>query len=260
MSWVGELFGERKGPVPAGFADVSATGPDAPDMLSVPQVPEIGDLTGTRLAIVYCDGSGEVTRRVIRPMRVFRGDPSTFYVQAFCELRGAVRTFRVDRVREVIDCRTGEVFENPQKLLLPLLVASRAGVPAAKNSPAVKLLAAGEHALTVLIYFAHEDQRMARTEMSILWRYLEWQAARSEIKGYVSRRPLNAWMKALYPTTLQFAAAVEKLSKGSEDHASFVLSLIPEIVLVDGTATPEEKVRLRTFLDLATKQWGIRAS
>jgi predicted DNA-binding transcriptional regulator YafY len=47
----------------------------------------------------YVDGNGEWSHRRIRPIRVFQKDGfSATYVEAYCELRQAKRTFRVDRI------------------------------------------------------------------------------------------------------------------------------------------------------------------
>lgn len=77
-------------------------------------VVEVGALEATRdliesalatsqaLAITYGDATrDEITHRTIWPERVYTVDDIA-YVEAFCELAGAMRTFRLERVHEVV--------------------------------------------------------------------------------------------------------------------------------------------------------------
>lgn len=55
---------------------------------------------GRRLHITYVDANGERTRRWITPIRVL-GLSDYIYLQAFCHLRKAERSFRLDRIVEL---------------------------------------------------------------------------------------------------------------------------------------------------------------
>jgi WYL domain len=142
--------------------------------------------------------------------KALRGD-RVWYLEAHCELRGSLRTFRVDRIREIIDTRTGEVHEDPARFLSGLLIVARARGPRRGVNATDRLIAESQYGLTVLLYFAQSDQKLRRAERKILWNYLEWQQARCSIEGRVARRPFNSWMDALVPDTDQFAAALQKL-------------------------------------------------
>ncbi len=50
------------------------------------------------LEILYQDGSGNLTRRRIRPIQILM-QPGTVYVVAYCHLRGEERQFRLDRMK-----------------------------------------------------------------------------------------------------------------------------------------------------------------
>lgn len=52
---------------------------------------------GGRLVLLYATASGLITRRVVRPLEL-----TPPYLRAFCELRGEERTFRVDRIAELV--------------------------------------------------------------------------------------------------------------------------------------------------------------
>ena len=54
--------------------------------------------TQSDLEILYRDGSGNLTRRRIRPTQILSGF-GTVYVVAYCHLRGEERSFRLDRMK-----------------------------------------------------------------------------------------------------------------------------------------------------------------
>jgi predicted DNA-binding transcriptional regulator YafY len=66
------------------------------------------DLDGLALSILYQDASGAVSERTIRCHNLTEAG-GFYYVDAYCLLRKARRTFRLDRIAEVIDYSTGEV-------------------------------------------------------------------------------------------------------------------------------------------------------
>lgn len=57
---------------------------------------------GIGATMEYVDAKGARTRRTIRPSRIY-SDGDRLYLTAFCLLRGAPRTFRVDRIVSFID-------------------------------------------------------------------------------------------------------------------------------------------------------------
>jgi hypothetical protein len=72
---------------------------------------------GVRVQILYKDGNGETTERVIIPLAVegvLTFEPIHLLVdtvEARCELRKAVRSFRIDRIEEVMQIETGELLD-----------------------------------------------------------------------------------------------------------------------------------------------------
>ncbi|HXF86319.1 MAG TPA: exonuclease domain-containing protein [Anaerolineales bacterium] len=63
---------------------------------------ELGEAiySGRRIFIRYMDGDGEETERWVTPLRVL-GLKDYVYLQAYCHLRNAERSFRLDRIVEV---------------------------------------------------------------------------------------------------------------------------------------------------------------
>lgn len=69
------------------------------------------------LVFNYTDGNGKKSRRIVKckEMQNYFGDQLTIYGQ--CQLRKAGRTFRIDRMSDVIDAETGELIDD-----LPIFV------------------------------------------------------------------------------------------------------------------------------------------
>jgi predicted DNA-binding transcriptional regulator YafY len=69
--------------------------------LSLP--PSIAEALGTGGPVLmrYADAGGKETERLVRPIRMTAG-PEYGYLIAYCYLRNAQRTFRLDRVIELV--------------------------------------------------------------------------------------------------------------------------------------------------------------
>lgn len=72
--------------------------PGAPRLLSCDEIPE--DWMGVAFGIQYRAGNGQTTRRWITVRSVDLSDGSMW---AYCWARRDLRTFRLDRIREVVD-------------------------------------------------------------------------------------------------------------------------------------------------------------
>lgn len=77
------------------------------------------------LQISYRAADGEETARTVSPTDVQRQGP-LMYLAGKCHLRGEYRQFRVDRICELVDMRTGEVLAADE---IPAWLARRVGLP-----------------------------------------------------------------------------------------------------------------------------------
>lgn len=78
-----------------------AAGPSLPGPNRISEVIEAAVAAGTALEILYADTTGAVTQRRIRPLRL-EERWGRQYVVAYCELRRDERSFRLDRIVEVL--------------------------------------------------------------------------------------------------------------------------------------------------------------
>jgi hypothetical protein len=91
----------------------TATKPDAAEMSSVrPQTSEPNDVSGLTVTFNYLDAEGEPTRRTVNCHRVWHGENST-YVRGLCKLRNEERTFRTERIANLVVNRTGKKIADP---------------------------------------------------------------------------------------------------------------------------------------------------
>lgn len=93
---------------------VEALDEDSGELVEIkPQQDNPSDIEGLLIKFSYTDVTGTKSNRVILCRRCWQG-AGGLYVQGFCTLREALRTFRVDRMREVEDVRA------KRKILKPL--------------------------------------------------------------------------------------------------------------------------------------------
>lgn len=67
-------------------------------------------LSSVVFRIVYEDGEGEITERLISLKRI-EERPLATYLIGFCQLAKAARAFRTDRIQSLTDMRTGEIVD-----------------------------------------------------------------------------------------------------------------------------------------------------
>ncbi len=68
---------------------------------------------GLEFMIEYVDSDGVITERVIEPLNIYRiAGKTTIYIDAFCTLRNAMRSFRNDRILAARDMQTNQEIAN----------------------------------------------------------------------------------------------------------------------------------------------------
>jgi tellurite resistance protein len=114
------------------------------------------------LRIGYVDGEGNKTFRNI-DVREVDNYLSGGMIYAFCKLRNAIRTFRIDRIQECVDMETGEIIEDVKQYLLDKYqntIEYIAGAFAEKHADLIRCL----------IYVSKADGQMRREEREIIYK------------------------------------------------------------------------------------------
>ena len=254
------VYGERPSRPPPGFVpDSIIRGEDEDDDIGSPAVTvlDVGPLSTVRLALHYQNEKGIRSHRVIQ-YRSIQVRDNDRYLWGFCDLRKKVCCFRIDRILEMVDMRTGEVAENPLTYLAPLIELAKPLKPHKRRKATDGLLAESVNGLVVLLYFAHADGELHPDEREILWHYLDWQRERCSLKGSVAKPAIDALMRTMFPTTDQFAEAVEGLVAAENNHAQFVLDRVPEIIDADGQLHEDEVTRWQQLRELLAEHGVLR--
>jgi hypothetical protein len=108
---------ERRGEIPLAcppgireYGPVSDD-PDRPDGDSA-----IDTINGVAFALEYCDLHGWVSTRTVRCFAIDPVNPVS--IKAYCNVRGATRTFRLDRIVSIANLRTGHILTGAQHVAL----------------------------------------------------------------------------------------------------------------------------------------------
>jgi hypothetical protein len=106
---------------------------------------------GVAVGIEYVDGASAFSRRTITVRKVRLGLESHMVV-AWCHTRRAVRTFRIDRIKALIDPRTGEMEADPEDVggAFALLLNQRLGDPLDAARAVIEACAPGVNILNFL--------------------------------------------------------------------------------------------------------------
>jgi hypothetical protein len=144
--------------------------------------PDLESVAGVGCIISYRDSQGvESVRRIT--CRKLSQRAATFYLQAYCHERAALRTFRVDRVTEVACGVTGEIF-SPASTFFARYGAENEGGAAVGFGLNVQLAADLRAGLNVLAFLARADGRVVPEEEDVMATYCQSFALRFGNDGF----------------------------------------------------------------------------
>lgn len=108
----------------------------------------------------YRDANDSPTQRVV-DIRAYEPQGDSGLVIGRCRLRNATRTFRFDRMQQVVDVETGEIINNLQRYLNDEWAASPAPV-------LDKLFDAHHDVLKLMLYMAKADGAVRAAELDVI--------------------------------------------------------------------------------------------
>jgi hypothetical protein len=86
---------------------------DSGELISTkPAQPFPNDIEGKLIKFDYCDADGKQTTRAVNCYRVWHGDGCS-YLQGWCTLRDESRTFRTERISNLIEVKTAKRISDP---------------------------------------------------------------------------------------------------------------------------------------------------
>lgn len=200
--------------------------PSPPVSLAVPRNPLCKIEGSADFDMRYRDADGAATARRISFERLYPGD-GFVYVEAYCHLRRAPRTFRSDRIAELVSVETGEIFDGMNGdwsvWRLP---------PVEKGSDFASVRQKAGPGLAILVYVAMADHDLAEAEMEIL---LDYAAERDALTGNGGMRDWSrvAMAASIDMMSVRKAEAEGHLSRMKERERAIVAEHALRIIGLD---------------------------
>lgn len=210
-------------------------------------------VAGLRIGMVYHDATGLESRRIVHLKRMIRTH-SGFYFTAFCELRQEPRMFAVDKVKELIDYRTGDVHHDPD----PFFAALRGRAEWQENlyreepSDTDRVITDCADGVTVLLYFADADGEMHPKELRLVKDYIDWRVKSAGLPAKFSRPIVDRYLEGIVPDKEDFTAALLRLIDADPEHAAKVAEYAKRLVVADRKVDDEEKLRMDALMEIMT--------
>lgn len=204
---------------------------------------EAADLVGVeesfplQIHIAYEASDGEVSHRGVTVRQVWR-ERGALYFRGRCHLRRMDRTFRADRVQELVCGVTGEVVQNAEAWLLDLTTA-----PSLRPDPTAAALAALDVELQVLAYLARVDG-LVEAEVESICSFVA-----AETPG-IDRQQVRRFVERLRPTYYDLAKVVRELAKAPA-RWSKVRTMAARMFAADGVVSEDERIAWQEISGLA---------
>jgi len=186
-----------------------------------------------QIKIRYTDSNGKSSERVVDVRECDTGAPDG-YLNGFCHTRGAIRTFRLDRIESAIDLETGELIHNLNHFADKKYEES----PVAAVD---KLFEDHSDALRVLFYVAKADGRFTAKEKDIYLDYCQKVHPDERFNAEVIDSALK-WVDV--PTRHTYKVICGRLSKVDESQKAAIINAAEEMVATQKTVSPEEELAL----------------
>ncbi len=231
-----ELWAKKARPVPKPHAP-----PFLPKADAETQLPGRSAGGAVQAFIRYEDASGNESARRISIRKVARTDYGA-YIQAHCHEREALRSFRSDRITELVDTETGEIFDDAMDFLTPLYFGAEGLVSA------VEKCAAG---VTLLVALGRGDGEFTRAEQSIAGAYIVTSGNMDEpdwqwIFKYLSKQK---------PTAADIRDALVTIRDMNEDEAKLFIMSAKVLAETDGVVHKSEQKILDSLYALFNVEW-----
>ncbi len=222
---------------------------------------EESNIRGLRLGLVYRDAKGRVSKRIVQGRKIVI-TPKNAYLQAHCEMRDSLRSFVIGRIEEVIDCQTGEVFEDVREFMSPFLSGAeyRDGIGGrkARRDNSRKILEDCWDGLSVLLYLANCDGEFHPSEKQVIARYIDWVAGADDARGgYDIEAIIRLAMHAITPDLEDALDSLVDLMDCDRDHAMKVTAMARELVDADGRLAEEEVAALVEIRQMIDEYFGV---
>lgn len=198
-----------------------------------------GKIRGVAFALEYCDSRGWASTRTVRCLAVDPLHPAC--LRAYCNVRQAERTFRLDRIISIADLRSGRILSSEEQmgLLAPYL-------PGEDTDPTVLALAklqdATRDGVFALLQMAMPNGRLGSPARTAVLDYIKAEAhARRHLVP--PHAHVELWVDNLAPPLDAVVASVDNLLADKERFARFLPWLLKVVRCQDSFEAKEGEMR-----------------
>ncbi len=197
-------------------------------------------ILGEALVITYENAKGEESRRRIALHTAYESQ-GFHYLKAYCFERSAVRCFRADRIREIVDVETGEVFESTASIFE---VVSERADPLDAREATERAFQLQKQGILMLLFLARCDGEVHPSEEEVILTYIDDACGSKGVdEGYALRR-----LAHLSPDPLSYEKALKYLARFDPEQLRRVLRYARRLIEADG-AISEDEARFAMAID-----------
>ena len=193
----------------------------------------------SKLSIKYVNANGEYSERNID----IKNYDGSCYLRGYCYLRNERRTFRIDRVQECVDIKTGYLVEDIPKFL-------RSQYESTPEYLFDRIMEKHGDIIKALIYVGKADGQLRKTEREVIISVCKAALRGKDVPDEDLSKLLN---KVPTPSPQAFKLAIDRISKSSIQNLKVVQKKAEQIVATQKTVHPSEKEALE-FIDKKLKQ------
>ncbi|MFC1827731.1 hypothetical protein ACFLZQ_07375 [Thermodesulfobacteriota bacterium] len=176
----------------------------------------------------YTDAKGALTQRQVEVKKIIRKEDEYRYISGLCFLREKHRNFREDRIENLIELETGEVYPAPHKFF------DKYGIFNSEKMEELQVI------LHILSYLARADRKFVDGEKELISEVIS-QYCDSQHKPLVENYAFTHKV-----SKKDYLNEVSKLAYMDLNAVNFLIRKAEELIKVDGKITPKEK----EFFDL----------
>jgi hypothetical protein len=145
-------------------------------------------ICGVAFSLEYCDSRGWASTRVVRCLALDPLHPAR--LRAYCHVRQAERTFRIDRIISITDLRSGRIVSSDghRILLAPYLLPDEETDPSL--TALIELQDATRDGVFALLQLAMPDGRLSHAARTAVFQYV-----RQEAEAQRCRMPPGAYVE-----------------------------------------------------------------
>lgn len=193
---------------------------------------DLTHILGEALVICYEDANGNESRRRVALHAAYERN-GFHYLKAYCFERAAARSFRADRIREIIDVETGEVFAGIDSILE---VVSDRAEPLTAREATEKAFQMKKQGILVLLFLARCDGEVHASEETVILNYIDHSCGTKGVdEDYALRR-----LARLSPDPMSYEKALKYLARFDPGEMQRVLRFARRLIEADGAISQEE--------------------